>query len=492
MNTINTKPHYINGEWLIGHGELFASHDPSTNDIIWQGNAAINSDIDHAVSSAKSAFQSWSLLSLEDRIIFLEKFVAVLKQKTDHLAHCISLETGKPLWEAKTEVQAMINKLPISIQAYRERTGQKQSDTAGVTSFIKHKPHGVVVVLGPYNFPGHLPNGHIIPALLAGNTIVFKPSDLTPLVAQETILCWHEAGLAKGVINLVQGGRQTAQALVANKDIDGVFFTGSYATGKIIHQQFAGQPEKILALEMGGNNPLIVFEVNDLKAAAYNTIQSAFISAGQRCTCARRLIVSADQKGDDFLKILVDMTSRIKVGRFDETPEPFMGPVISPAAAHHLLEEQDKALQDGAISLLLMKSLQENTGLLSPGILDVTNIIHKTDEEWFGPLLQVVRVQDFDSAIQEANKTKYGLAAGLFTDNKELFETFYRHSHAGIINWNKQLTGASSNAPFGGVGCSGNHRPSAYYAADYCAFPVAGMASEHLSIPDHISPGIQL
>lgn len=492
MNTTSAYPHYINGEWLSGQGALFSSHDPATNNVIWQGQSATAMEIEKAVSSARLAFQPWANLSLEQRIDYLEKFISILKDRLNHLAQVISLETGKPLWESKTEVQAMINKLAISIQAYHERTGLKQSDMAGVTSFVKHKPHGVVVVLGPYNFPGHLPNGHIIPALLAGNTVVFKPSDLTPLVAEQTIHCWHDAGLPKGVINLIQGGRETAKLLIANKNIDGVFFTGSYATGKMIHQQFAGQPEKILALEMGGNNPLIVFEVADVKAAAYHTIQSAFISAGQRCTCARRLIVPVGTQGDAFINALVDMTRRIKVGRFDESPEPFMGPVISTQAAKHLLEQQNKALGDGAISLLQMKLLKENTGLLSPGILDVTNCVTRDDEEWFGPLLQVIRVRDFESAIIEANKTKYGLAAGIFTDNKILFEDFYRKSHTGIVNWNKQLTGASSNAPFGGVGCSGNHRPSAYYAADYCAFPVAGMISEQLSIPENISPGISI
>ena len=422
----------------------------------------------------------------------LERFAAALKGRSEELARAIGEETGKPLWEAATEVTSMVNKVAISVQAFRERTGEKSGPLADATAVLRHKPHGVVAVFGPYNFPGHLPNGHIVPALLAGNAVVFKPSELTPKVAELTLQAWIEAGIPAGVINLVQGARDTGVALAGNDDIDGLFFTGSSRTGNLLHSQFGGRPQKILALEMGGNNPLIVDEVKDVDAAVYTIIQSAFISAGQRCTCARRLLVPQGAWGDALIERLVAVASTIKVGRFDEQPAPFMGSVISLAAAQHLIKAQEQLLAKGAKPLLAMTQPLDTAALLTPGILDVTAVAERPDEEFFGPLLQVIRYTDFDAAVREANATQYGLAAGLLSDSRERYEDFLIESRAGIVNWNKQLTGAASSAPFGGIGASGNHRPSAYYAADYCAYPVASLESESLSLPATLTPGVSL
>lgn len=386
----------------------------------------------------------------------------------------------------------MVGKVAISIQSYRERTGEKSGPLGDATAVLRHKPHGVVAVFGPYNFPGHLPNGHIVPALLAGNCVLFKPSELTPKVAELTVQCWIEAGLPEGVLSLLQGGRETGVALAGHPGIDGLFFTGSSRTGNLLHAQFAGRPEKILALEMGGNNPLIVDQVADVDAAVYTIIQSAFISAGQRCTCARRLLVPQGVWGDALLARLVQVAGQLRVGRFDEQPAPFMGSVISLQAAAQLMQAQQDLLAKGATALLAMTQPQAGAALLTPGILDVTAVHERPDEEFFGPLLQVIRYASFESAIAEANATVYGLAAGLLSDSRARFEQFWLHSRAGIVNWNKQLTGAASTAPFGGIGASGNHRASAYYAADYCAYPVAGLESESLVLPVTLTPGVTL
>lgn len=282
---------YIAGAWQEGQGELVKSLNPVTQQVLWSGRGASAAQVEQAVQAARQAFPGWALLSLDQRIAVLEAFAARLKHHADALAHCIGEETGKPLWESATEVTSMVNKIAISVQSYCERTGEKSGPLGDATAVLRHKPHGVVAVFGPYNFPGHLPNGHIVPALLAGNVVLFKPSELTPKVAELTVNCWIEAGLPAGVLNLLQGGRETGIALAANPGIDGLFFTGSSRTGNALHQQFAGRPDKILALEMGGNNPLIVDQVQDIDAAVYTIIQSAFISAGQRCTCARRLLV---------------------------------------------------------------------------------------------------------------------------------------------------------------------------------------------------------
>jgi len=484
--------HFIAGSWQVGQGEALQSLDPVSQKVVWQGQGATTEQVDSAVKAARQAFAGWALQSLEARISVLEAFAAALKANAEALAHCIGEETGKPLWEAATEVTSMVNKVAISVQSYRERTGEKSGPLADATAVLRHKPHGVVAVFGPYNFPGHLPNGHIVPALLAGNTVVFKPSELTPKVAELTVKCWIEAGLPAGVLNLVQGAREAGVALAANPGIDGLFFTGSSRTGNLLHQQFAGRPDKILALEMGGNNPLVVDEVKDLEAAVYTIIQSAFISAGQRCTCARRLLVPQGAWGDALLQRLVQVCKNIAVGAFDQQPAPFMGSVISLAAAKALLDAQAQLLGNGGVSLLSMTQPQATAALLTPGIIDVTAVANRPDEEFFGPLLQVIRYSDFDAAIAEANNTQYGLAAGLLSDSHARYQYFWLQSRAGIVNWNKQLTGAASSAPFGGVGASGNHRASAYYAADYCAYPVASLETASLTLPATLTPGVSL
>jgi succinylglutamic semialdehyde dehydrogenase len=386
----------------------------------------------------------------------------------------------------------MIGKLAFSLKGYDERTGEKFGEGQGFRTALRHKPHGVVAVYGPYNFPAHLPNGHIIPALLAGNCVIFKPSELTPLIAEKTMECWHDAGLPPGVINLIQGERETGSMLASHAGLDGLFFTGSSETGKILSRQFAETPGKVLALELGGNNPLVVHEISDIKAAVYWTIQSAYQTSGQRCTCARRLIVPVSKNNDEYIKALVMAIKSIKVGAYGETPEPYMGPLIANREAEKLLAAQADFIKSGAKTLVEMKRLREGLPFVSPALIDVTTIKNKPDKEWFGPLLQLTRVHDMDEAIIEANNTQYGLSSGIFTDNREHYEHFLAQVRAGVVNWNRPLTGSSGNLPFGGLGLSGNNRPAAYYAADYCAYPVASNEAEKLVIPAQLPPGLTL
>ena len=362
----------------------------------------------------------------------------------------------------------------------------------GVTSYVRHKPHGVVLVLGPFNLPAHLPNGHIMPALLAGNTVVLKPSELTPAISEKIMQCWQQADLPKGVINMLQGAGAVGKQLVEHPGIDGIFFTGSSATGNKIQETILKYPSRIIALEMGGNNPLVVYKPGDIKAAVYNTIQSAFITAGQRCTCARRLIVVKDSVGEAFVQQLILATKKIKVGAYTDKPEPFIGPVISNAAAEKILNSYQAWLDLDAKVLVPLTRLDANLAFLTPGIIDVTSVINPPDTEIFGPLLSLTWVKDFASAIRAANNTKYGLSAGLLCSEPDLYAEFFKHIRAGIVNWNRPLTGASSAAPFGGIGQSGNHRPSAYYAADYCAYPVASLEEANMVLPKVLSPGIEL
>ena len=482
----------IDNVWQAGKGHEITSFNPAKNQVIWQGKSASIEQVDQAVKSARKAFESWAERTVAERISVTEKFAELLLEHKESLATTIAVETGKPLWETRTEVGAMAGKIAISIKAYHERTGTVENAMPGAKAFIRHKPHGVVAIFGPYNFPGHLPNGHIVPALIAGNTVVFKPSELTPLVAQQTIELWLKAGLPAGVINLVQGEIATGKALASHRQVDGLFFTGSSTTGKLLHEQFGGQPGKILALEMGGNNPLIVKNVTDIDAVVHDIIQSAFVTTGQRCTCARRLFIEQGEQGDHIIEHLIASTKAIKIGYFDDQQQPFIGSMISEKAALGLVNAQQQLLDLGAKSLLPLAHIEQGTGFVSPGIIDVTDISAMPDEEHFGPLLKVYRYTDFDAAIDEANNTVFGLSAGLLGNSEEDYQHFFRRIRAGIVNWNKPITGASSAAPFGGIGDSGNHRASAYYAADYCAFPVASVEAKKIALPATLSPGLTI
>lgn len=483
---------FIGGQWEQGSGYRLETFDPATGACLFATTTASEQDVASAVTTARNAFATWASRPLNERYAIVREYARLLGEHKERLARSIAEETSKPLWEARTEITAMVGKIELSIQSYSERTGTTEKETAAGHSVLRHRPHGVVAVFGPYNFPGHLPNGHIVPALIAGNTLVFKPSELTPRFAVEMVRLWEVAGIPAGVLNLVIGGKETGVALAGNPELDGLFFTGSSATGRILHRQFAGHPGKILALEMGGNNPLIVFEPEDEEAAVYHTVFSAFVSAGQRCTCARRLLVPATEEGDHFLHRLREVVSRLAIGRFDEDPQPFMGGVISVSARDQLLKAQANLESLGGKVLLRMQPHEKGKTFLSPGMIDVTGINDLPDEEYFGPLLQVIRFSGFDEAIRLANQTRFGLAAGLFSRHEALYERFLLAARAGIVNWNKPLTGASSAAPFGGIGESGNHRPSAYYAADYCAYPVASLESGTLSLPESLSPGVNL
>jgi succinylglutamic semialdehyde dehydrogenase len=482
----------IGGRWQAGGGAAFVSHNPSTGAEIWRGHAAAAADVGSAVHTARSAFPAWAGLEFAQRETYVRAFAAQLEQHREALADLIGRETGKVLWDARGEVAAMINKVDISVRAYHARTGVTETRSGALLQVLRHRPHGVVAVFGPYNFPGHLPNGHIVPALLAGNCVVFKPSELAPWVAEETVKLWQQAGLPPGVLSLLQGERATGELLAAHRDLDGLYFTGSARTGGILARQFAETPHKILALEMGGNNPLIVGQVTNSRAALHDVLQSAYLSSGQRCTCARRLFVPRGAAGDAFIDALAGAVRQIQVGAYDAQPQPYMGPLISPRTADTMLAAQAHLLKLGARPLVEMRRLDAGPAYLSPGLLDVDPVAALPDEEYFGPLLCVERYDGLDQAIARANQTRYGLSAALLSDQREEYERFYRRIRAGIVNWNRQTTGASSAAPFGGLGASGNHRPSAFYAADYCAYPVASVEAPAVELPAQLSPGLKL
>lgn len=459
-----------------GAAEEIVSTEPATGAVLWRGRRG---DVAETVDRARRAWPAWAAQPLANRMELMRRFGNEVRKEQDRFAELIARETGKPMWEARSEVEGVVNKVEVSIRAYAERSAQRKHNSAlKGTAAVRHKPHGVLAVLGPFNSPAILPGNHILPALIAGNVVVFKPSEKTPASGEFLAQCMHRAGISAAVIQMIAGGPETGKELVAHPDVDGVLFTGSAHNGIAINRKLAANPGKLCALEMGGNNPIIAWDTPIIADAALLVVQSAFTSAGQRCTAARRLIVK-DSMYEPLLQEVKRLADRIIVGAPFDEPAPFMGPVIDLDTADQLSESFLYLLSHGGRAIKHMaRPKGEDLPFLSPGIIDVTAIKERPDVELFGPLLQVIRVSDLDEAIAEANNTRFGLSASFIGGTPQEYNRVWSLLRAGLINWNRSTNGASSAMPLGGLGLSGNHRPSAYYATDYCAYPVASTELE--------------
>lgn len=469
------KGTYISGKWHSGDGDWFEKTSPATGKTSWEGQASSAAQVNEAVEAAQDAGRDWRHVPQSRRTQILEAYAGEVEKRAEDISKAISNDMGKARWESLAEAGAMKGKIAVSIDAQVERAGGRSQETAFGGAHLTHRPHGVMAVFGPFNFPGHLPNGHIVPALLAGNTCVFKPSELAPSVAKIMVECFEAAGLPDGVLNVVHGGRETGAALL-DADINGLLFTGSAKTGTAFHRHFAGRPDIILALEMGGNNPLIVWDPADPEAAGDIAAQSAFLTTGQRCTCARRVYVPDNAFGQSVIDAIVERARGITIGAWDEE-DVFMGPLVSEHAAQAAVDFQTMLSKAGGKPLRRLKKMDRGGGFVTAGVIDVTDASNVPDEELFGPLIQVHRVKDFDAAIAHANDTRFGLSGGLVSDDEALWLRAHNEMRAGILNWNRPTAGASGNMPFGGPGLSGNFRPGAYYAADYCAWPQASQTA---------------
>ncbi|PBN44707.1 succinylglutamate-semialdehyde dehydrogenase [Sphingobium sp. D43FB] len=454
---------------------MLQSFDPASRALVWEGPVADAAACHRAIATARAALPAWRALPVEDRIAVVRRYAGVLAERRAALAELISRETGKLLWESDAEVGSMIAKVDVSIAAHAERTGERAAAMPFGRAVLRHRGHGVMAVLGPYNFPGHLPNGHIVPALIAGNAIVFKPSEITPATGAAMADAWAAAGLPDGLLTVVQGGRATGEALVAG-DIDGLLFTGSAGAGAALRRALVDRPHVIMALELGGNNPLIAWDSPE--AAASIIVNSAFITTGQRCSCARRLIVPEGATGDAIVEAVDAMAARLPIAAWNEAGDAFMGPLVSDAAAAGAHRAVSDLLARGARVIRPFGGVEgRSAAFVTPALLDVTGV-DTPDAEIFAPVLSIVRVPDFNAAIAAANATSFGLSAGLIAQDDQLWQRMVEESRAGVLNRNRPTTGAAGNMPFGGLGASGNHRPSAYYAADYCAYPIASFEAE--------------
>jgi succinylglutamic semialdehyde dehydrogenase len=455
--------------------DILVSREPATGAELWRGQPG---NVDAAVAAARQAGPLWAAKALNDRIEIIRSIAGKVRAGSDPLAELIARETGKPLWEARAEVDNVIAQVDSSIRSFAERTAQRRVDgRAGSRTALRHKPHGLLAVITPFNQPAQLPSAHIIPALIAGNSVVFKPSEQTPAVGEFLTKLYCSAGLPENVLCLLQGGPDTGKALAKHPDLDGLLFTGSSHTGFQINRQFANYPEKILALEMGANNPIVVWDTKDIYSAAVLVVQSAFGGSGQLCTAARRLIVKNDMADAVFAEVK-RLADRLIIGDPFSDPLPFMGPVIDNDTADGLTESFVALMSHGGRPIKHMKRPFPGLPFVSPGIIDVTDMPEKPDIELFGPLLQCTRVESFEQAIEEANNTRFGMSTALIGGTAEQYNQFWSNSRAGIANWNTTTHGGAPSAPFGGIGMSGNHRSSGYYAADHCAYPVVSTENE--------------
>lgn len=481
---------YIAGQWSPGHGVAWERSSPADELAVWRGNWSSTAQAEQAVEAARHFFATWSETKLEERINFCKLFAQHVGLHKEELAALIAIETGKPLWEARTEVTAVIAKVTNSIDAILKRRWTTTDQSGEILAVTRYRPHGVMLVLGPFNLPAHLPGAHIVPALLAGNTIVFKPSELASATGQWLVHAWQQVGLPAGTMQLLHGSADVAVAAAQHPLTAGVLFTGSRRVGVSLHKLLAGQPEKVLALEMGGNNPLVLHGAENFHAASITTILSAYITSGQRCTCARRLIVSGQAAYERLTEQLREHLPKIVVGLPLDERQPFMGPLIHAQAAVNMLQAQQKYLAAGGESIVEMKRDERSPALLTPGLIAATRTQAIEDCEHFGPLLVVQVADDLDHAIGLANQTRFGLSAGFIGNRVEDFHYFLHRIRAGIINWNRQTTGANGKLPFGGVGLSGNHQPSGFFASDYCSYPVASLESHTLSDTSDDVPGL--
>ncbi len=455
-------------------------------------------DVALAVASARRALPAWTRMGLEGRSRVLRRFQQLAAQRTDDLAGLICDEVGKVLWDARAEAALLGSKVDITLETGPHAAMGRVSDfslglSATRTGRCTFRPHGVAAVLGPFNFPMHLPNGHIIPALAMGNTIVFKPSDKAPACGQALTELFDEAlraeGAPPGVFNLVQGGADIAQALVApTTDIDAVYFTGSWPVGRAIMQANLDRPGRLLALEMGGNNAAIILSDADLRQAVVECVRSAFVGTGQRCTCTRRIIVH-EAVAARAIPAICKAASALVLGDPRAAHPVFMGPVVSQGAREHIFSQFAAFVGSGARVLVQPARVDSPTSssgwFLSPGILRVDRFTGtpEDDIEVFGPVLRISTCADIGDALSQANATKFGLAGSIFTRDAAATDRFLHEARTGCLNVNTGTAGASSKLPFGGLGLSGNHRPAGSFSLDYTAYPVASMVESSNAAP---------
>jgi succinylglutamic semialdehyde dehydrogenase len=437
-------------------------------------------DVDRVAESAITGFKTWKKLPQEERNQYLRRYQEEVTKRKDEIALAISYEMGKPLWEAKTEAASVIAKVAVTIEESLPRIANKQIDNIlpKTTGHIIYKPIGPSLIIGPFNFPCHLANGQILSALVAGNSIIFKPSEKTCYSAQLMIECFHSAGFPSGVINLIQGDGEVARRLLKEKSIKGVFFTGSKEVGKKILDITHHDLSKLVSLELGGKNTTILHSDANLDHALQELLKACFLTAGQRCT-STSIVAIHRSIHEKFISTFHDMAKKIIIDHPVEfTREPFMGPLVDQSAVDAYLLFMGMAKREGIQEVMRGKLLDKPKKgyYVSPSIHlaekwnNDSMFLHS---EIFGPNVTFIPYDTIDEAINIANATEYGLAASVFTKDLSIFKKCQEEIDSGLINFNRSTVGASAKLPFGGVKNSGNYHPAALTTIDACVYQMA-------------------
>ncbi len=449
------------------------SFEPATGALLWEGQT---SDIDAEIEAVAQACPAWARLPLVNRVETMRRYANQVRGHETRFADLIARETGRPLWDARAELHALILSIDIAVGALSERAGQRRLEGAmGARQALRHRPLGVMAVISPAAMPAKIASDHIVAALIAGNGVLFKPSEMTPAVGQSLVDLMHVAGVPEGVLRCVIGGPEAGAALAGDARVNGVLFTGATQNGIVLSRALAGHPERLLSLNMSGNNAIIVWDVADIAGAAMLIVQSAFTASGQHCLAARRLIVR-ETLAETLVGEVAALCDRLVIDHPHAEETPYMGPLIDMEAADRLTDSFLYLMSNGGRPIRHMRRPIEGLPFVTAGIIDVTDMENRPDVEYFGPLLQLIRVTDFDEAIALANGTRFGLASALIGGSPEQFDHFATMSRSGIVNWNRPTTTTPLAAPTGGTGLSGNHRPGGSYAADACAHPVVSAA----------------
>ncbi len=484
------KGNYFNGNYvwpsLNGPGavEHFIKREcpADTETLLWQM-AVDYSHVEPVVNSATRGYKFWRALPVAERIPFLKRYQEQLLAKKDLIAEAISLESGKPLWEATGEVNSVIGKVDITIKESLPRIKDKSYPEImpRTTGHLFYKPLGPTLIIGAFNFPCHLANTQILSALITGNSIIFKPSEKVAYSAQLLTNCFHEAGFPKGVVNLIQGDGETARRLLNEKAIKGIYFTGSKEIGSSILKNTYQDFSKLVALELGGKNPAILHKDANLENALAELISGAFLTTGQRCTSTSTIIIHRSIM-DEFISRYHEVAKKIIIDHpIDHKEEPLMGPLVDQRALENYLLFMGMAKREGLEEIMRGKQLTDKKHrgyYVSPSIHLVPNFdpqSHFLQSEIFGPNCTFIPYNELEEAIEIANFTEYGLAACVFSSDRSVFEKCYREIETGLINFNRSTCGASPKLPFGGVKNSGNYRPMAVASIDATVYQMVSL-----------------
>ena len=469
MSSLHLGRNFIDGAWREAPAHTFDDLCPSTGEVIGRFPESTGEDVHAAVAAAARALPAWKRTPVPKRAELLLRAMAILIERKEALARELTREMGKVLTEARGDVHEAIDTALYYAGEGRRFFGQTTtSELPRKMAMSLRQPVGVCALISPWNFPIAIPSWKAFPALLCGNTIVLKPSPLTPLCAELFVGALVEAGAPAGVVNLVHGGQAAGEALVAHPQVALVSFTGSSATGRKIGEA-CGRELKRCAMELGGKNAQLVMEDADLELAVDGALWGAFGTAGQRCTATSRVIVHA-RVYDQFVARFVERAKALRVGDGLGAGVD-VGPLASQAQLERSLMYMQVAREEGA--RVLCGGERKTAGALgrgyfyAPTILEGTPDMRIAKEEIFGPITTVLRCADFDDAIAIANATPYGLSGAIYTRDVERVMRAIEELEVGIAYVNAPTIGAEVHLPFGGVKHTGNgHREAGPQALD--------------------------